>query len=149
MYIESTFKLQANMSIFRENFEKQSGGAIELNDGSTIAIESCLFLANHALTGSGGAVDLNDPEHVSIRDTLFLRSVASGDGGAIEISGGTVTIDNITCVGNHAAGYGGCLIIDTTTLTLNNSDISENVGQDSGDGVVALYSRIQVGYHDQ
>ena len=146
MYIGSTSKLQANMCIFGENFAKQSGGAIELNDGSTIAIESCLFMANHALTGSGGAVDLNDPEHVSMRDTFVLRNVVSGNGGAIEISGGTVTIDNITCVGNQAVGYGGCLDVNFVILTLSNGDISENIGHEGGAGVAALYSRIQVGY---
>ena len=147
IHIESTSILQANMCFFGENFAKQSGGAIELDDFSTIAIKSCDFMANNARAGSGGAINLNNPEHVSIRDTLFLRNFASGDGGAVEISGGTnsVTIDNITCVGNHAARYGGCLDTNCVTLTLNNSEISKNAAG-TGAGVDVFYSRIQVGY---
>ena len=97
------------------------------------------------------SVDLNNLEHVDIRNTFFLRNVASGDGGALSMFGGTnITISNITCVGNHAAGYGACLKIDTATLTLNNSEISENVGQEYGVGINGLLSRIQVGtFHDK
>ena len=121
IYIESTSKLQANMCIFSENFAEESGGAIKSNNYATAVIENCHFLAHYAEAGADGAVNINNPEHASIRDTFFLRNEASGDGGAISIGVGTVTIDNITCVGNHATGYGGCLCIDAATLTLNNS----------------------------
>ena len=40
---------------------------------------------------------------------------------------------------------GGCMYIQTVILTLNNSDISENFGYDMGAGILADYSRIQVG----
>ena len=78
-------------------------------------------------------------KHVSVHSTSFLRNAASHTGGAISISNGNdVIINNITCVGNQG---GGCLIINYVTLTLNYSDISENIGG----GVNAGNSRIQVG----
>ena len=78
MYIGSTSKLQANMCIFRENFAKQSEGAIELDDFSTIDIKSCDFMANQRTElVQEGLLDLNNPEHVSIRDTLLLKNFAS------------------------------------------------------------------------
>ena len=142
--IQSTSKLHANLCIFWENFAVQSGGAIQLDEYSTVVIESCHFLANHARTGSGGALLLSNSEHVSISDTFFLRNEASSSGGAIYLDGGTVTIDNFTCVSNRATGWGGCLYIDTATLTLNSSEISKNIGQVGGAGVAVQDSRIQV-----
>ena len=95
----------------------------------------------------GGAVQHNNPEHVSMNNTLFLRSVVSGDSDTMPINGGTVTINSIKCVGNHATRGGGCLFIDSVTLTLSDSEISENVAVHGfGAGVFASYSRIQVGF---
>ena len=148
IYVESNSKLHANMCIFDVNFAAQSGGAIELNGYSTVVIESCDFLTNHALTGSGGAMNINNPEHLSVRDTLLLKNVASGDGGALEITHGinTGTVDSITCVGNRAVGDGGCLNIDSVMLTMTNSNISENIAENTAAGVNGLSSSIQVGY---
>ena len=106
----------------------------------------CCFMSNNALIDSGGAINLNNQENTSIRNTFFLRNMASADGGAIEISGGTVTIDNVTCIGNQVLGNGGCLDIYYVILTVNNSDISENVAEHLyGLGIRATHSRIQVG----
>ena len=142
--IDSHSNLQTNMCIFWKNLGKRTGGAIKLNDNSAAIIESCHFLSNHAVTG--GAVDINSPKQVSVLSTLLLRNIASDKGGAMSISNGAdVIINNITCIGNQGPSGGGCLYIDSGTLTLNNSDISENFAYTFGTGVDALYSRIQVG----
>ena len=149
VYLDSTSKLQANMCMFSKNFAQQSGGAVKLNGHSTVVIKSCQFLANHAWGGPGGALELNNQDRLSIRHTLFLRNVASADGGAVSVYGGAITIDNITCVGNQAVGFGGCLSITSVTLTLSNSNISQNIVEHQllyGLGVWASDSRIQVGY---
>ena len=143
VYIKSTYKLQANMCTFWENFAKQSGGAVELHDYARVVIEGCRLMANHARIRSGGALNLNNPEHVSIRDTFFLRNEAL-DGGAVAVIGGTYTMYNITCVDNQAAGFGGCLNINNVALTLKNSDVSENRAHYGGAGVSLQNSRIQV-----
>ena len=141
--IDSTSNLQTNMCSFRKNFGKRDGEAIKLNDNSAAIIESCHFLSNHAR--SGGAVDVNYPKHVSVISTVLLINIASDSGGAIYISNcADVIINNITCIGNKVPSSGGCLYIDSVTLTLNNSDISENFGNYVGSGVHASYSRIQV-----
>ena len=112
--------------------------------GSTAVIESCNFLSNHAV--NGGAMYVNQQEHVSVHSTSLLRNVASDTGGALVISDGTeVMINNITCVGNQGPNGGGCMNVGYVTLTLNNSDISENFGNNYGAGVSAGNSRIQVG----
>ena len=152
VYIDSKALLKIQNTNFTNNNGSDGGGiCIQENSklqaliDSAVVIESCHFVSNYAVTDSGGAVNIHNPEHVSIMNTFFLRNVASNDGGAMYIIGGTVTIDNITCVGNQAAGGGGCLNIASVTLTLNNSDISENgVEHDFGFGIFVLYSRIQV-----
>ena len=144
--IRSNSELQTQMCNFGKNFAKQDGGAINLDDKSRAVIEYCYFLSNQAMNGQGGAMALNNLEHVSVRGTLLLRNVASDSGGAVSITNGPyVTMNNITCIGNQSPNGGGCLYIDSVTLTLNNSDISENVGLHMGAGILASDSRIQVG----
>ena len=143
IYLDSNSKLQTNMCSFGENFAKQSGGAIQLTEYATGVIRNCHFLSNYA--ENGGAVHLNFPENVSVLGTLFERNVASNKGGAVRINGQTnITMNNITCVGNHSP-KGGCLYIQYVILRLKNSEISENFGHHFASGIVAYYSRIQVG----
>ena len=143
IYIDFQSKLQTNMCSFWNNFGKRTGGAIILKGYSIIVIESCHFLLNHA--ESSGALDINYPEHVSMLSTSFLRNVASYMVGAIAITNGTdVIINNITCVGNRGRDIG-CLYIYSVTLTLTNSNISENFANSFGAGVSGSgYSSVQV-----
>ena len=142
IYIQQNSYLHANICRLWKNFANEAGGAIDMNGYSKAVIETCYFLANHVVAGSGGAINFNNPEHLSVRVTFFQRNVASGDGGAIAITGGSKnTINNITCVGN----YGGCLFLGYVTLILNVSEINENVGQHLSAGVTAVHSELQVG----
>ena len=144
IYIDSNSKLQVNMCSFWKNFGTRTGGAIRLKSYSTAVIKDCHFMSNHAV--GGGAVSINDPEHFSMHSTSLLRNVASNTGGAVSISNGTgIIINNITCIGNQGPYGGGCLEIASVTLTLNNSDISENFANIFGAGVSEANSRIQVG----
>ena len=142
--VDSNSKLQTKTCIFLKNFAKQTGGAIILQDGATGKIESCHFLGNHA--ENGGVVYFNAAHQIYLRATFFLRNVASNSGGAITINqANNAIINNITCVGNRSP-RGGCLCISSVVLTLNNSDISQNFGYEIGTGILADYSRMQVGY---
>ena len=142
-YIDLRSELQANMCTFWKNLGKRNGGAIKLNDNSAAIIESCHFLSNHAV--GGGALYVSNPEHLSLHRTSLLRNVASSKGGAVSINNGAdVIINNITCVDNQGLNGGGCIDVESVTLTLNNSNISENFANVFGAGVTALYSRMQV-----
>ena len=129
------------MCNYRENFAAQDGGAIHLTDDSTGVIEICHFMSNRAV--QGGALQADDVKFLSIRGTLLLKNVALSVGGTITIGAATnVTINNIRCVQNHA-GQGVCLSIDSVKLTLENSEISENLRQYDA-SVTATNLRIQV-----
>ena len=144
IHVDSNSELQTKMCSYQNNFAAQSGGAIKISSYSTAEIESCYFLANHAI--SGGAINSDYPEHISVRDTFLGQNIVSSTGGAVTISiGDNVTINNITCADNYATGGGGCLYINAVTLTLNNSEFSENGGQEYGAGIFIADSRIQVG----
>ena len=143
IFVDSNSKLKTNLCNYWKNYATQSGGAIEVKGSSTVIIEGCNFLKNHAATG--GAIDVENAKHVSVKETMFLKNVASDSGAVSIFYGNDVTIDNITCVGNHALGTGGCLTIISVTLTLSNSNISENVGK-YGVGVSTTDSRLQVDF---
>ena len=118
-------------SVFHGNIAKAGGdgGAVYIDSKSSLKIENTDFTNNNGTVG--GAIHIedateqfNNPEYVFSNNTFFLRNVALGDGT-------DVIIDNITCVGNRGL-QGGCLNIDSVTLTLNNSEISENVADRYG-----------------
>ena len=141
--VQVNSNIQINTCSFWKNFGKKAGGALVIEGCSRALIESCHFLSNHAV--NGGAVNINDPEHVAMHSTSFLRNVASYGGAIVICFGTSIAINNITCVGNQGLNGGGCLYIESVILTLNNSDISENIANHYGAGVVAFDSRIQVG----
>ena len=145
IYVDSMSKLQTTMCSYWKNFAKGNGGAIYMTGYSTAKIESCHFLSNQA--DYGGAVNLHQMDQVSVRDTFFLRNMASNRGGALAITDGTNAniINYITCIGNRSP-RGGCLLIQSVILTVNNSDISENFGRQFAAGFVADFSRVQVSF---
>ena len=150
LYIVSQDECHIVRSVFHGNTAKIGcGGAVYIQSKQSLKIENTHFTINNGSKGGAvcieiGATQDNNPEHVSMNNTFFLRNELSNDGDAMSINGGTVIIDNITCVGNQVVEYGGCLYIDSVTLTLNNSEIMENVAQENGAGVHASNSRIQV-----
>ena len=133
-------------SVFNSNTAKTGGGgAMHIDSRVSLKRENTDFINNNGSEGGAiniesGAVQFNNPEYVSLNNTFSLRNVELG-------TGTDVIIDNITCVGNHATGDGGCLYINTATLTLNNSNISQNGADEYGSAIHASKSRIQVGFH--
>ena len=142
IYIEANSTVQAYRCRFLKNFAKQAGGAIELRYYSAAVIECCHLLSNQAI--HGGAVNLNNPKIVFLLETSFLRNEASNRSGAVAINDGTnVTINNITCIGNQSP-RGGCLQIQSVTLILHNSNITDNFGLQYASGIAAYDSKLQV-----
>ena len=103
-------------STFKDNKVKDStstaGGAIKIEDTSSVTIEECVFDGNTA-DYIGGAVE-----------------VASGGHGA-----STVSIDKSNFT-NNAAGYGGAVFSDsTTTLTISNSLFEDNTATSGANSI--------------
>ncbi|PKL66485.1 MAG: hypothetical protein CVV28_10815 [Methanobacteriales archaeon HGW-Methanobacteriales-1] len=120
------------------------GGAIYVKDGTT-TITNLLFQDNVANT-VGGAI-YNSGGTVTASDTHFYNNFAENGGGAIYNDGmhqnSVFTITDST-INQNSAGMGGAIYNlgghygFTGTLTLNNSDIYDNVASNNG-GVLYNY----------
>jgi hypothetical protein len=115
-------------------------GAIDVFSNSTfkvnMSIDRCTFNGNSATGFAGGAIGievLNTGSSVSISNDTFNGNTAIGAGGqgaAIYIGAGPVTITNCTIAGNTTAGTGGAVYFENRTpvTTVNNTIIANNTG---------------------
>ena len=73
--------------------------------------------------------------------------MASQSGGAAHLSHSmkSVIFENITCIGNRAEVYGGCLSIKSAILIMKGSNVTHNNAGVVGTGIVTEDSRMQVG----
>lgn len=87
------------------------------------------FNNNHG--GRGGAIGADLAHTLGMISTadLFLNNTATGDGGAIVVSGGLLTISHAVFKGNRAAGAGAALLIQSdASAALANSLVVRNAG---------------------
>ncbi len=70
-----------------------------------------------------------------VGDTLCGNSLNGYGGGAIDNSGGTLTLDNCTLANNSSTGYGGAILNYGGTLYLNDDTIAYNGGANFGGAV--------------
>ncbi|MEM7391904.1 MAG: hypothetical protein AAF492_06100, partial [Verrucomicrobiota bacterium] len=80
----------------------QGGGAINADGG--IVVSNCLFAKNsQENSGHGGAIHFQGPiEHSVIDNCTFADNRAAGDGGAIRVDAGTLSVSNSIFYGNRA-----------------------------------------------
>ena len=110
------------------NGNGNGGGAI-LTNGATV--RNCIFRNNRTQNGKNGAAIHCHLGQVSIENSLFDGNTSSGNGGAIQVGGGTTaTIINCTLVNNQATGPGGAFGLGTNASNLNvyNSIAWHNTG---------------------
>lgn len=109
------------------------GGGI-LNQG-TLTLQRSTVRNNRAIAGGGieNAGDLLIQQSTLSGNTAYSMSPG---GGALDSTGGRVTIVNSTLAGNHAdRGPGGAVTLEGGTLTLHNSTISQNRAGKGGGGI--------------
>ena len=117
--------------VFDGNQNATAGGALATGAGSVL-VQSVDFTGNTApeggaITSSGTALKLVDVE--------FHDNVAStGDGGALNHTGGSLNGTDILAAGNSAAGAGGAFISSGAAVELQNVtfDSNEAEGTDGG-----------------
>jgi CSLREA domain-containing protein len=128
-----------------------NGGAILNNSGTnTATVTDSFFLNNSVSTASqgdtGGAIQ-NSGGTLTVGNSTFVgNSVPEGEGGAIA-NGGTLTLSNNTFVANTSTGGAGGAIVNTGgTLTLSNSILSGN-GSGTGAGVDRTGGTVNASYN--
>jgi predicted outer membrane repeat protein len=107
--------------LFHDNYGGAGGGAISSGDGTLVAT-NCIFRNNRG-GDSGGAFFSQASPNATFTNCLFYgQSVISYDG-AVMFSGGTVSLDHCTVVGQHeppGAGFARHRAMSKTASLWNN-----------------------------
>lgn len=118
-------------STLSNNFADYGGGAIAIYHG-TATIKNSTFLDNTNSLSSGGAID-SFYGNVNVTNSTFSGNTSSGNsfsrGGAIGITAGTLTLINNSFVDNVASRNGGAVsVVGTPTATTVKNNIFANNG---------------------
>jgi predicted outer membrane repeat protein len=91
------------------NIASGAGGVLYSNSANfSTAVTDSVFEGNRANGGNGGAIGLNDSTSVSFERTVFRGNYASGSGGAFWTqSNDPYAFTNVTFSGNYAGSNGG------------------------------------------
>lgn len=102
--------------------------------GSNLSIRLSSFTNNVGL--SGGGVYVSSPSSLHISSTQFSNNIARSIGGGVYVGSSVVsTLENVTCDGNYATVYGGCLASSSTSsVIISSSSITSNIASSSGAG---------------
>ena len=116
-----------------------NGGALDIEDGTTVNLTDVIITGNHAddrgggisnkgtLTMTGGAITNNVSRDKS--------GTPAGGGGLFIYSGSTATLTGVTISGNEAEVYGGGGIDNFGTLSLSGCTITGNTSKANGAGI--------------
>ena len=132
---EYNYGLNIKNTTFEHCYTKRNaGGAIYIRQAET-NISNSTFRYNNATFG-GAICDLETS--LEITDSTFYNNVATYDGGAIYKMYGNITI-NLSNFNENYAKNGGGLLIDNSTLILNNNEIKNNFA-DEGRDVYSIFN---------
>ena len=128
--------------IFKNNFASY-GGAIYADKG-TITITNSRFENNHADNGGGSIATLNDV-NLTVKNCEFIddRSVYDA-GGAIYLFNTTKASVENTLFNNCSASIGGSISSLISTLTIKNSNFTENKALWTGGAVFSMYGILEI-----
>ncbi|NBX36975.1 MAG: hypothetical protein EBR10_07105 [Planctomycetes bacterium] len=101
----------------------RTGGAIYVSRDQPLSMTGCSFTGNSATAGPGGAVAVQaegNQQQFTASQCTFVGNTATGDAGAIKLSGwsGTSSVTGCTFQSNSASGYGGAINVDRIGATL-------------------------------
>ncbi|MDG2424357.1 MAG: right-handed parallel beta-helix repeat-containing protein [Phycisphaerales bacterium] len=116
----------SNCVIINNSVTGRAGG-MHVQSGSSVTIESCTLEGN---TGhNGGAVFVDSASSLVVEDCNFLSN--QGDGGAIQMQGGTATLSGSTF--NANTGFdAGAVYCWNATIEVHDCEFSENSAEDDG-----------------
>ncbi|MGO9471160.1 MAG: choice-of-anchor Q domain-containing protein, partial [Isosphaeraceae bacterium] len=113
-----------------------SGGGI--GNGGSLKLTDDVFTSNSA-TGAGGAIYNSAGSLFMTGCSVTGNKAADGDGGGIYVAAGMVTIQGSTIDNNNAGAQFGGGISNLGTLTVTNSTIANNSAADGG-GIFNTFS---------
>jgi parallel beta-helix repeat protein/predicted outer membrane repeat protein len=112
-------------NLFKGNFARHNGGAIDLDGNYNCLIQHNDFIGNSAT--NGGAIFMDNAVSSFIFGNVLARNSASESGGAIYVdyNEGPKMINN-TIVFNNAGGEGGGMFLRASNAQVSNSIIRSN-----------------------
>ncbi|MEO0647125.1 MAG: CHAT domain-containing protein, partial [Cyanobacteria bacterium J06650_10] len=129
-------------SHFIDNRALQNGGAIDSFRGGSLTVLNSLFSGNRTgLNGSGGAIHIGEATGLNrISNSIFENNRATNNGGALNVSGATIRIENGTqFIGNRAEGTassgGAIAAMRGAVATLTDVEFRDNVSTERGAGL--------------
>ncbi|MDE2637777.1 MAG: hypothetical protein OXI30_15550 [Chloroflexota bacterium] len=116
------------------------GGAIQLRGGAKVTIYQSTLANNSAVYGGAIAHKGGQPNRLAIDASSFLGNRADRHAGAIDIVGGTVSIQNSSFQENHSEDYGGVIANASNSRTrIENSTFYKNSAKHDA-GVLQVFS---------
>jgi CSLREA domain-containing protein len=111
-----------------------SDGAGLVNNGGTVNISNCVFTGNQTSAANGAAI-ANNAGTLSVWNSTFSlnQTTSSGNGGAIYVNSGIVTLTNNTISENGAADNAGGVYNNAGTVNVRNTIIAGNLSSGSFD----------------
>ena len=135
----------SNSKISGNTSENSGGGAFFTSNVGDVKIISTTVDGNTTTNGWGGGLYFNNATVEILNSTISNNAAASSGGGGLEFDGGqtVASISNTTITGNSAAGGGGIRMEAMTSLTINQSTITDNTSTYNPDdgGGIQLYSQ--------
>ncbi len=172
----NTFDVTITNSRFENNLcVNLGGGAVKINSNGTSEITDCVFQGNSTTNNSGGAInlsafgtstinrctinsntafDLGGGIYSTVTILLYNTTISNNSAGAAAVGGGIVIqssstdnrIVNCTFSGNFSNSGGGMAVINTPSLSLIGTTISNNsISTASGSGVWLSSSTLTTG----
>ncbi len=126
-------------NIITDSFSGGSAGSITLIAGDRILSNKISFSANGTGTGTGGAVSFTAGNGISFNSGQILSTAIDGNGGSVQLTGGSVALDNQFTLNTRVsgAGNGGAVTISGQNgVSFNNNSrvISDVLNTGSGQG---------------
>jgi hypothetical protein len=144
--IDSLESLNVNGCVFVGNAADGSGGAVtvvQLANGAPVTadIRSSSFLSNFSDRFGGGAISAEVGGAVTLKNNLFSDNVSQSRGGATELSGEVVLVQNCQFLGNRAPDSGALEMDggDDSTIIVRNSLFAGNTSSEGGSGAAAIF----------
>jgi hypothetical protein len=120
--------LMVNDSTFTDNSAPSGNGGGIWSDG-TLMVNNSTFTSNSAFSGDGWGGGIENDGTLMVTNSTFTNNSAAYGGGGIFNDGTTVSVTNSTFTNNSAA-YGGGIFNNVGVLTVTNTIVAGNTGND-------------------
>ncbi len=112
-----------------------SGGGI-LAGGCTLTLTNSGVRSNTAESGMGGGIGGFSAVSTTLTNVELSGNTAAGDGGGMNMRGGTQTLTNVRVAGNKAYNGGGLFLESSNPLTASGLQVLNNTAVARGGGLL-------------